>query len=127
MNKLKKRVSFILCLGIIIFCSCFLLGVLSACKDHDEYVKGRLTVSIAPEYKNAFLEKEFTIEDFKSPYIENIRYGEWYSIEEKEIGFIIIQLKEQYANHIDEVMQSLIELDFVVNVERVPIIQIPEI
>lgn len=119
--------SFILCLGYYIFCSCFLLGVLSACKDHDEYVKGRLTVSIAPEYKNAFLEKEFTIEDFKSPYIENIRYGEWYSIEEKEIGFIIIQLKEQYANHIDEVMQSLIELDFVVNVERVPIIQIPEI
>ena len=108
---------------VLLLCSIF---TMTACEGNNEYVEGEFVVSIKSEYKNAFYEENFTVEDFKYEYIESIRYDVWYSNEQEEVGYIYVQLKEKYVEYINEVMQSVKQLDFVQNVERVPIIQVPE-
>ena len=123
MKKLIKLIIFTILMLFFLFSFIF---TITACTKREEYVEGTFVVSINPEYKNVFCEKRFTIEDFKNEYIESIRYDIWYSNEQEEIGYIYVQLKEQYVECINEVMKSVNELDFVKNVERVPTIQIPE-
>ncbi len=127
MNKyLKSKKYRMLLLSFTVFCVS-LLCTMSACKSRDEYVNNRLAVSIAFEYKEFFLEEKFTVEDFNSAYIESIQYGPWYSnAGGVEVGFIYVQLKEKYVKHIDKVMQSINELDFVTKVEKIPVIYISD-
>lgn len=104
----------------MIFCSCFFLCSITACKNKEEYVNGRFCVAIASEYKNAFLEQQFTAKDFNidNEYIEYIRYASWDS--EQEVGLIYVQLKESHWNQLDEIIKSVNELNFVTYVEKVP-------
>lgn len=127
MNRLIKKRSLILRLSLVVFCSCILPGALSACGANEDYVAGRFAASIAPEYREVFLERQFTAEDLNidNEYIARIDYTPWCA--ESDIGFIYIQLKEPYWNRLDEIMKSVNELDFVLNVERIPIIQTSEI
>ena len=121
MSNFKKIVVVAMRVIFLISCSCFLLCFISACGNKAEYVKGEFCVSIAPEYKNAFLEKQITAKDFKidEEYIDAISYTLWNS--DSEQGFIYVQLKEPYWNLLDEIMKSVNELDFVIFVEKVPI------
>lgn len=69
------------------FAVVFLCSIM-ACKNQEEYVNGRFCVAIASEYKNVFLEQQFTAKDFNidNEYIEYIRYTSWDS--EQEVGFM---------------------------------------
>ena len=121
MSKTKKLTSSVLRSAFIVFCCCLLLCNIVACGNKEEYVKGEFCVSIAPEYKNAFSEKQITAKDFKidEEYIDAISYTLWNS--DSEQGFIYVQLKEPYWNRLDEIIKSVKELDFVIFVEKVPI------
>lgn len=130
MKKSIKKTSFVVWLSIIILCCTILCGI-AGCKDKaswqfkEGYLKDEFAAYIGADYKDAFLKEEFTVQDFQSEYIESIQYDTWYSNENRpEVGVIYIQLKDHHYNKLDEVMEAVNDLPFVIKVEKIGIYHI---
>ena len=107
-------------------CNKLCANLFDKCTQEDEYVDDSFFVTIKAEYKNVFLEKAFTVDDFRSEYIENIQYIAWFDKEQPERGCLTIKLKERYKNKLEQVMQNVATLSFVTDVEKIGVIRIPE-
>lgn len=82
--------------------------------DEDEFY-----AYIKTEYKDNFISKEFTVEDFQSKYIKVIEYSVWNEGEEPKRLCITIQLKKYYKYKLEEVMKKVNNLYFVDCTEKI--------
>lgn len=77
-----------------------------------EHVK----VHIKKEYKDAYLEEQFKLEDFECDNIDSIEYIGWMDFYEE--GAITVYLKEPGERQVLKIMEQLSDLDFVAEVSK---------
>ena len=87
--------------------SCVFVG----CSHKPAYDDDEFYVLIKMEYKNAFLEREFTVEDFQSKYIESIEYCYWDDYRNE--GRLRIKLQTKQKKYLEDVMEEVNGLSFV--------------
>lgn len=98
----------------------FLFGAcLSACKTNEEFVNDEVSIKIKADYKEKFLNKEFTLEDFGLETIEKFTYEVWYDSLSPECGFMTIYLNKKGMKYVEAAIKHLEQLDFVVLAEKI--------
>lgn len=104
----KLGVTLIMCLGIFAGCS-------------DDIARDTVSVSIKEEYKDKFLSKDFSIDDFEWENIDRIEYGTWHSTSENETGFLTVHLKKHGKKQVKDAVKHLNSLDFIHEAESIGI------
>lgn len=88
------------------------LGIFTGCNKEDIAIDS-VSVSIKEEYKDKFLLKDFSIDDFKWENIDRIEYRTWHSNSNPEIGFLTVYLKNHGRKKVNDAVKHFNSLDFV--------------
>ena len=107
MKLTLKRILTSVLAGVTLLFSCAFVG----CSHKPAYDDDEFYVLIKMEYKNAFLEREFTVEDFQSKYIESIEYCYWDDYRNE--GRLRIKLQTKQKKYLEDVMEEVNGLSFV--------------
>ena len=109
-----KKVLIIL---IFIFPMIFITGC-----TNEKFSKESIIVTIKSEYKDEFLNNEFTIEDFNFENIKRVEYSAWN--ETSNNGVMIIYLIKTGKRFVNSALKHFEKLDFVKNVDKNYIVSI---
>ncbi|MBE7088009.1 MAG: hypothetical protein E7370_00590 [Clostridiales bacterium] len=78
-----------------------------------EFLFDRVSILVNEEYKEAFLNKEITIEDFCWKNVERVEYGNWYANSSPECGGLTVYLINSGEIQVLNAMSYFNTLDFV--------------
>ena len=106
---------------IVIFICIISLICITGC-NNEKFSKDSVIVTIKSEYKDEFINKEFTCEEFNFENIKKIEYGVWNETSNK--GVIIIYLKKSGKLYINSAIKHFTNLDFVENADKNYIVSI---
>ena len=89
---------------------------------NEKFSKESIIVTIKSEYKDEFLNNEFTFEDFNFENIKKIEYSAWNQASNN--GVMIIYLKKTGKIYVNSAIKHFEKLDFVENVDKNYIVSI---
>lgn len=101
----------ILIIFVILLSGLCLVG----CKNEKMYRDDMILVMVKSDYKDKFLNKEFTISDFQYENVESFKYGVFF--EKDNLGLLSIYLKKGGVREVNKALKHFEKLDFVESVE----------
>src|SRR5690606_13992084 len=90
------------------------LVLLTACDEKVEYYTDRVLVLVGHEYRHKFLDGELYIEEFQLENIEKIEDSKF--VDAPDYLMIRVYLKKKGVEHIQDAINNLNNLDFVLEV-----------
>ena len=127
MRKVFKVVSITaFILEYVLLVGLFSLAGIANYRNRSKYATDSLYVSIKADYKEKFINQEFSPEDFGEEFIERINYEYWDdgNNEENESGYgvLYVKLTTNDKQHLKKAVRSFESLPFVLKTERILLI-----
>ena len=125
MSKKKSIIKWIiitasvLILALLIAFGVKAIVLLNNKKNRPTHAIDSVYVYVGLEYKDAFLEEQFTIEDFQWPNVERVDYRRGFDEYHPNKGTILVYLKEHGQKQVEEAIEHFKTLDFVEDAEKV--------
>lgn len=122
MRKCEHKMKRILILFSILVFGVYLVGCENGikrnnCKEKEyNYALTEILVMVKSEYKDKFLNKEFTISNFQYENVKSFKYGTFF--EKSGQGMLVIYLKRPGAEEVEDALKHFEKLGFVENAEK---------
>ncbi|MCH5164231.1 MAG: hypothetical protein J1F36_04365 [Clostridiales bacterium] len=97
------------------------IGLKSSEDPRSYYADDSVYVHIGSEYKDKFLAREFTVEDFSWDNVERLKYYFGFNDSHPDYGLICVYLKEHGMKQVEEAIEHFSSLEFVESAIKVGI------